>query len=146
MEDNHDFGTKFKDKLNCYFQPPCRIIPVNSASLNLVYIFVYLEKQCFYEIYSKENEEKKVLFSLLQMSRHFSLSHFLVLLKMQKTVLHKKLTCLQQNSEDMHRAGSPQMFLGMDFHRSQASTDHRKVLLCCVDKPVRHGKNLCIFS
>lgn len=65
---------------------------------------------------------------------------------MQKTVLHMKLTCLQQNSEDMHRAGSPQMFLGMDFHRSQASTDHRKVLLCCVDKPVRHGKKLFVFS
>lgn len=146
MEDNHDFGAKFKDRLNCYSQPPRRIVPVNSASLNLVYIFVYLEKQCFYEIYSNEDEGKKVLFSLLQMSRHFSLSHFLVLLKMQKTVLHKKLTCLQQNSEDMHKAGSPQMFLGMDFHRSQASTDHRKVLSCCVDKPVRHEKNLCIFS
>lgn len=64
---------------------------------------------------------------------------------MQKTVLHK-LTCLQQNSVDMHRAGSPEMFLGMDFHRSQASTDHRKVLSCCVDKPVRHGKNLFVFS
>lgn len=96
---------------------------------------------------SKQRWRKKVLSSLLQMSWHFSLSHFVVLLQMQKTVLHKKLTCLQQNSEDMHRAGSPEMFLGMDFHRIQASTDHRKVLSCCVDKPVRHGKkSFCIFS
>lgn len=94
----------------------------------------------------RQRWRKKFLFYHLQMSWHFYFSHFLVLLKMQKTVLHKKLTCLQQNSEDMHRAGSPQMFLGMDFHRSQASTDHRKVLLCYVDKPVRHGKNLFVFS
>lgn len=65
---------------------------------------------------------------------------------MQKTVLHKKLTCLQQNSEDKHRGGSPQLFLGMDFHRSQASTDHRKLLLCCADKPVKDRKNLFVFS
>lgn len=57
-----------------------------------------------------------------------------------KEISHKQLTCLQQNSEDTHRAGSPQKFLEMDFHRSQASTDHRKVLSCCADKPVRHGK------
>lgn len=76
----------------------------------------------------------------------FSLSHFLILLKTQKKISHKQLTCLQQNSEDMHKAGSLQKFLGMEFHRSQASTDHRKVLLCCVDKPVKHRKNLFVFT
>lgn len=58
----------------------------------------------------------------------------------------KKLTYLQQSSEDRHRAGSPQEFLGMHFHRSQASTDHKKVLSCCVGNPVRHGKKILIFT
>jgi len=76
----------------------------------------------------------------------FSLSHFLILLRMQKKISHKPLTCWQQKSEDMRRAGSPQKFLGMDFHRNQASTDHRKVLSCCADKPVRHGKSIYLFT
>lgn len=41
-----------------------QIAPVHSACLSLVYTFVYLEKQCFYEISANEEGEKKVLLSL----------------------------------------------------------------------------------
>lgn len=144
MKDNGDFAAK--DRSKYYFYPSCTNC---TSSLSLSYLslhIVYLEKQRFCEIGSNEEGEKNSFSLSFRFHDSFSSSLSLILLKMQKKITHKQLTCLQQNSEDMHRAGSPQKSLGMDFHRSQASIDHRKVLLCCVDKPVRHGKNLFIFT
>lgn len=119
-----------------------QIAQVHSACLSLVYTFVYPEKTLSRKY--AQMKRRKVFSLSIRFHVIFNLSHFLILLKTRKKISHKQLTCSQQNSEDTHRAGSPQKFLEMDFHRSQASTDHRKVLSCCVDKPVRHGKK--IFS
>lgn len=147
-KDNSDLAAKVKDRSKYYFQSSPRN---RTSSLSLSYRNLYIclpgETMFPWDMLKWRGRKKSISPSFRFHDILFSLSHFLILLKMQKKISHKQLTCLQQNSEDMHKAGSPQKFLGMEFHRTQASTDHRKVLSCCVDKPVKHGKkSFCIYS